>query len=131
MPRAIPQALLAATLAAGTGGCAPPEEGCGLESTVGWYAPSCAAVLVRYPEETRLFVDDLLVGYLPAEVAPETVYGGTSGNPLTLLLGESLATARLSTVTFGASLTEVRIEADFSEGEVWGIVEAELRQGDR
>ena len=110
-------------------GCAPKDE-CRLESTVPGYVPECEAWLVRYPDETRLFVDEVLVVYLPQEVSPGLEYGGTTGRPITVLLGELLAESRPTTVTFGSSLSEVWLDMTFAEGSVIGPVEAGLTTGE-
>jgi len=127
---AIPPVILPVILTALVGaGCAPKDE-CALTSTVPGYVPACEAWLVRYPDESRLFVDEILVAYLPREVTAATEYGGTSGNPLTVLLGERLAEARPTTVTFGASLSEVWLDATFEDGQVIGPVTAGITTGE-
>jgi len=117
------------TITIAIAGCAPKDD-CRLESTVPGYAPVCEAWLVRYPDETRLFVDEVLVVYLPREVSARVEYGGTTGRPITVLLGERLAESRPTTVSFGASLSEVWLDVTFEDGEVIGPVSAGITTGE-
>lgn len=110
-------------------GCAA-EQSCGVTSTVADYTPECAAALVIWPEEARLIVDDRLVAYLPPDVQPETVYGGTTGRPITVLLDDRLAEVRPTAVTFLGSLEEVRVDAVFADGEVYGTVSAAVERSE-
>ena len=124
-PTATALVILAAIPAAG---CAP-EEGCGLSSTVADYSPRCEAALVLWPDESRLFVDDRLVAYLPPDPQPGTVYGGTTGRPITVLLDEQLAVSRATTVAFLGSLDTLRIDAQFEAGELSGTLDAVVEEG--
>jgi len=109
-------------------GCAPKDE-CGLASSVPGYAPACDAWLVTYPDETRLFVDEIFVAYFPSAPRPNTTYGGTTGNPITVLLGDRLAETRKTTVEFGGELSAVWLDATFDDGEVIGPVTAGFTTG--
>jgi hypothetical protein len=104
-----------------------PDSGCELVSTVPSYVPACSAVLALFPEESRLLVDDRLEAYLPPDLQSGTVYGGASGNALTLLLDEMLGDARTTTVVFGDGLTSAHIEASFESGSVSGVVHPSLQ----
>jgi len=110
--------------------CVDGEVTCELRSTVAHYDPACDTWLVLYPEEARIFVDEILVAYLPPDPQPDTVYGGQSGNALTVILDEELANARSSTVTFGPSLEEARLAFSFESGDVSGVVFPQLTEGD-
>ncbi len=104
-----------------------PDSGCELVSTVPSYVPACSATLALFPEESRLLVDDRLEAFLPPDVQPGTVYGGASGNALTLLLDDLLGEPRTTTVVFGEGLASARVEASFETGSVYGVVHPTLQ----
>lgn len=109
----------------------PPAQDCSLRSTVASYEPECAdALLVLWPEESRLRVDDRVEALLPADPQEDTTYGGTSGNPLTFLLDEELADSRETTVTLGPGLTTARIDASLASGTLTGIVQIQTVEGE-
>lgn len=110
--------------------CTDGEPACELRSTVASYTPACEAWLVVYPEEARVFIDEVLVAYLPPAPQPNTTYGGQSGNAMTVILDEELANARGSTLTFGPDLGEARIDFRFDSGEVVGVVFPQIAEGD-
>jgi hypothetical protein len=111
---------------------------CTLVSNVADYQPICEdAVLAQYGDESRLVVPSdsgALVAYLPGDLSEET-YGGTSGNPLTILLdldgGTSFAQARSSHVTI-ARLdlydAELQITASFEAGTIEGPLFVDVTQ---
>ena len=110
--------------------CAEPLDNCGLSSTVPDYQPSCEeALLVLWPDESRLRVDGRLEAVLPPDPQQNTTYGGTSGNPLTLFLDEELADAVETTVTLGPELATARIDARIGSGRIEGVVDLEQVQG--
>ena len=97
------------------------------------YTPDCStAELVRYDGESRIAVGGYggaLVLYLPEELESDTVYGGTSGNPLLALLNlteqgtEEVAFARTSTMTLariGPREAELYVSLDFDSGLISG-----------
>jgi len=95
-----------------------------MQSDVGGFQPSCAdAVLRRYSDEARLAIPgerDVLLAYLPADVHVAR-YGGATGNPLTIVLGERLASSgTLEIHSLQGEQAEGRIDARFDEGEVSG-----------
>ena len=120
-----------------SGACTQPkDESCQLKSSVEDFQPDChSAELVHLTGESRIAIpggDYTLVAYLP-ETLNETVYGGTSGNPLILLLeGEETDSAktRTSTITFDSLESDsalVVISADFGAGEVNGPITLTVR----
>lgn len=119
--------------------CSAPED-CTLHSEVVSYTPDCStAELVRYDGETRVAVGGYggaLVLYLPEDLAADTVYGGTTGNPLLALLNltdegtEEIAFARTSTMTLariGPQEAELYVSLDFDSGEVVGPLVVPVR----
>lgn len=110
-------------------GACQPDDDCKMSSTVPGFEPLCRGTLNRYVGENRLFVSGTgaeVIAYLPGELEPGT-YGGTSGNPLTVILatpeGESLGIDRLTTVTFArieATEAELRLQFEFDEGVIEG-----------
>ena len=127
-----PRAALAAAalpLLLALGACKPAED-CGMTSALDSFEPLCSGELIQYVGETRVFIygtGGTLTAFLPEEVAVG-VYGGTSGNPLTVILdqtgGEALrADDRLRTLTvarIAAGEAELRIIADFDGQAIKG-----------
>ena len=113
--------LLASLLLAA--GC---DSDCGLTSTIPGYTPECDSALVLYPEESLLEVDEVIEAWLPADPTPNTAYGATSGNPLTLLINGELANSHGTKVVFGHSLSEVVIEANIDAGSISGSLNPPL-----
>lgn len=113
--------------------CAAPADTaapCGLTSTVPGFDPRCQAVLAHFAEESRLVVDERLTAYLPPDPTVDTTYGGLSGNPLIVTLDDTLAQDRESTVTLGPDGSTVRLQLVFETGQVSGLLEARVVQGD-
>jgi len=119
--------------------CGAPED-CALRSEVVSYTPDCStAELVRYDGESRVAVGGYggaLVLYLPETLEADTVYGGTTGNPLLALLNltdqgsEEIAFARNSTMTLariGPQEAELYVSLDFDSGEVFGPLVVSVR----
>lgn len=111
--------------------CAAP---CDLASTIPGYTPQCdGAVMARYPDETRVVVlgaqAGSLVAYLPARVR-EQAYGGTSGEPLTVVVDTEKADrvavepeALLRILELGPDTATVELVVAFEDGEIQGEVE--------
>ncbi len=111
--------------------CTGSAGDCDVQSTVSGYESSCEGVLVLYLEESRLIVDGRLVAYLPADVRTETVYGGTTGNVMIMILdGVEVADGRTSTITFGSDLREVHVHGTFTSGSVVGILQVSVEEGE-
>jgi hypothetical protein len=119
--------------------CGEPED-CALRSEVLSYTPDCStAELVRYDGESRIAVGGYggaLVMYLPEDLAADTIYGGTTGNPFLALLSltdqgtEEIAFARTSTMTLariGPQEAELYVNLDFDSGAVLGPLVVPVR----
>ena len=101
-----------------------------MTSALDAFEPLCSGEMIQYVGETRVFINGLggtMTAFLPESVAPGT-YGGTSGQPLTVILDlsagdELLADDRLSSITFARvdeDEAELRIVADFDGQAVKG-----------
>ena len=112
--------------------CAEPAQpSCDLRSTVPSYEPACEdALLVLWPDESRLRVDGRVEALLPPDPQEDTTYGGTSGNPLTLLLDEELADSQMTTLTLGPGRETARLDAALDSGNIWGVVRLETVEGE-
>lgn len=114
-------------------GCAP----CELQSTYPSFDPVCdQAVLRRYTTEARLAIsspDGVLVAYLPHDIHAGERYGGNSGNSLTVILEDELASTRKTTLTLhelDSAQATGEILAYFDAGDVLGTFVAAVERGD-
>ena len=109
--------------------CAP----CDLTSSIPDFDPDCSQAVARqYETETRVVLpaeERSLVIYLPGDVEIGTRYGGTTGNPVTFLLGSELAIGAGSTITldtlnegFVAGSLLVQFDSGDLEGSFSGVV---------
>ena len=126
-----------ALLVVGLQACQPATEpDCGLTSSLPGFEPRCeTAATIRYVGETRFFVEGtagLLTAYLPEQLESQR-YGGTSGNPLVLLLslerGDETAKARTSWLTIGEVRpheVEIHLNAEFEGGTISGSVQSPM-----
>ena len=101
---------------------------CHMESTVVGFTPVCEqCVLRRYTTEARLAVtsdSQVLVAYLPHDIQVDTRYGGTTGNPLTIILNERIATIRTTTLTLTS------LDSEMATGELCATFEQGVVEGD-
>ena len=122
--------------------CAPPLE-CTLQSTLEGFQPDCSAELVQYPQESRLALSGdsgTLLAYLPPELQPETIYGGTSGSPLIVILELALPsgvartlspierTSTLSLIDLRVGSADLYLSLSFEEGALSGPISVPVRR---
>lgn len=123
------RAALAAAALLALSACKADED-CVMTSALESFEPLCSGEMIQYVGETRVFIygqGGTLTAFLPEEVVVGT-YGGTSGNPLTVILDQTggeelLADDRLSTLTFARideEEAELRILADFDGQAIKG-----------
>ncbi len=135
----VPLLALGLGLAPLLAACSP----CSMSSTVAGFDPACdQSVLRRYTTEARLAIpaeDMVLLAYLPYDITAGSRYGGSSGNPMTVVLEDWMAESRttnldLWTLDSQSATGELTItfeeSGDFSGGVVKGDFAAVVERGD-